>query len=155
VAPERVGQMSMLDILEEMIPDETGAERGIEGIETETEEEIGQGHEIGREEAVAVIEDEIEAETKRSRSRDRKRSKRSRSRSRDRDARRRERREKREGGGDDFRVKEEPADTGYNDQYGNNYDYQGVNIKQEKVEDENGEGGDGHDDNGQDYDAGY
>lgn len=92
---------------------------------------------------------------KRSRSRDRKRSKRSRSRSRDRDARRRERREKREGGGDDFRVKEEPADTGYNDQYGNNYDYQGVNIKQEKVEDENGEGGDGHDDNGQDYDAGY
>merc|ERR1719348_692072 len=90
---------------------------------------------------------------KRSRSRDRKRSKRSRSRSRDRE-RRRERREKREGGGDDFRVKEEPADTGYNDQYGNNYDYQGVNIKQEKVEDENGEAG-GHEGNGEEYDAGY
>lgn len=51
-------------------------------------------------------------------------------------------------------MKEEPADTGYNDQYGNNYDYQGVNIKQEKVEDENGEAG-GHEGNGEEYDAGY
>jgi len=73
---------------------------------------------------------------KRSRSRDRKRSKRSRSRSRE---RRREKREKREGagpeGGDGFQIKEEPADSGYNDQYGN-YDYQGINVKQEKVEGE-------------------
>lgn len=81
-------------------------------------------------------------ERRRSRSRDRKRSKRSRSRSRDRE-RRREKREKREAGGDGdgFRVKEEPADTGYNDQY----DYQGVNVKQEKMEEENGE------ENGADY----
>merc|ERR1712098_53182 len=79
---------------------------------------------------------------RRSRSRDRKRSKRSRSRSRDRE-RRREKREKREAGGDGdgFRVKEEPVDTGYNDQY----DYQGVNVKQEKMEEENGE------ENGADY----
>jgi len=69
---------------------------------------------------------------KRSRSRDRKRSKRSRSRSRE---RRREKRERREGAGaeEGFHVKEEPADSGYNDQYGN-YDYQGINVKQEKVE---------------------
>jgi len=70
---------------------------------------------------------------KRSRSRDRKRSKRSRSRSRE---RRREKRERREGGGDGgdgFQVKEEPADNGYNDQFGS-YDYQGVNVKQEKEE---------------------
>jgi len=71
---------------------------------------------------------------KRSRSRDKKRSKRSRSRSRE---RRREKRERREGagaeGGDGFQVKEEPADSGYNDQYGN-YDYQGINVKQEKEE---------------------
>merc|ERR1712173_498502 len=41
----------------------------------------------------------------------------------------------REGGGaeEGFHVKEEPADSGYNDQYGN-YDYQGINVKQEKVE---------------------
>jgi len=77
---------------------------------------------------------------RRSRSRDRKRSKRSRSRSRDRE-RRREKREKREAGGDGegFRIKEEPADTGYNDQYGNNYDDYGVNVKQEKMEEENGD----------------
>jgi len=69
---------------------------------------------------------------KRSRSRDRKRSKRSRSRSRE---RRREKRERREGAGaeEGFHVKEEPADSGYNDQYGS-YDYQGINVKQEKVE---------------------
>merc|ERR1712066_406573 len=69
---------------------------------------------------------------RRSRSRDRKRSKRSRSRSRE---RRREKRERREGAGaeEGFHVKEEPADSGYNDQYGN-YDYQGINVKQEKVE---------------------
>merc|ERR1719320_1167168 len=68
---------------------------------------------------------------KRSRSRDRKRSKRSRSRSRE---RRREKRERREGAGaeEGFHVKEEPADSGYNDQYGS-YDYQGINVKQEKV----------------------
>jgi len=79
---------------------------------------------------------------RRSRSRDRKRPKRSRSRSRDRDReRRREKREKAERGGEeDFRVKEEPADTGYNDQYGNNFDYEGVNVKQEKLEEENGDG---------------
>eukprot|EP00092_Neocalanus_flemingeri_P008725 GFUD01009396.1.p1 GENE.GFUD01009396.1~~GFUD01009396.1.p1 ORF type:complete len:364 (+),score=125.27 GFUD01009396.1:48-1139(+) len=74
---------------------------------------------------------------KRSRSRDRKRSKRgSRSRSKD---RRREKRERREGagaeGGDGFQIKEEPADSGYNDQYGN-YDNQGINVKQEKMEGE-------------------
>lgn len=74
---------------------------------------------------------------RRSRSRDRKRSKRSRSRDRSRDRdRRRERREKREAEGDGFKIKEEPADTGYNEQF----DYQGVNVKQEKVEDENGGG---------------
>merc|ERR1719245_2544344 len=70
---------------------------------------------------------------RRSRSRDRKpRSRRSRSRSRE---RRREKRERREGAGaeEGFHVKEEPADSGYNDQYGN-YDYQGINVKQEKVE---------------------
>merc|ERR1712198_589389 len=77
---------------------------------------------------------------RRDRSRDRKRSKRSRSRSRDRE-RRCEKREKREAGGDGdgFRIKEEPADTGYNDQYGNNYDDYGVNVKQEKMEEENGD----------------
>jgi len=73
---------------------------------------------------------------KRSRSRDKKRTKRSRSRSRE---RRREKRERREGagpeGGDGFQIKEEPADSGYNDQYGN-YDHQGINVKQEKVEGE-------------------
>lgn len=70
---------------------------------------------------------------KRSRSRDRKRSKRSRSRSRE-----RRRRERREAGpdGEGFKVKEEPTD--YNE--GNNYDYQGVNVKQERPEDgRNGE----------------
>lgn len=65
---------------------------------------------------------------KRSRSRDRKRSKRSRSRSRE-----RRRRERREAGGEDgFKVKEEPAD--YNEG-GNSYDYQGVNVKQERTDD--------------------
>merc|ERR1719205_317497 len=53
---------------------------------------------------------------KRSRSRDRKRSKRSRSKSRDRE-RRREKRERSERGGDEFKVKDEPADTGYEGQY--------------------------------------
>jgi len=84
---------------------------------------------------------------RRSRSRDRKRSKRSRSRSRDRE-RRREKREKAERGGDGaegFRVKEEPADTGYN-----SYDYQGVNVKQEKLEEENGDGANHANDGGQD-----
>ena len=83
---------------------------------------------------------------RRSRSRDRKRSKRSRSRSRDRE-RRREKREKAERGGDgaEFRVKEEPADTGYN-----SYDYQGVNVKQEKLEEENGDGANHANDGGQD-----
>merc|ERR1711892_848707 len=75
-----------------------------------------------------------ETRRKRSRSRDKKRSKRSRSRSRE---RRREKRERREGagaeGGDGFQIKEDPADSGYNDQYGN-YDYQGINVKQEKEE---------------------
>jgi len=63
VAPGRVGQMSMSDILEEMIPDEKGAEieRGIEG--TEIGEEIGLGHVTGREEAVVVIADVTEAGT--------------------------------------------------------------------------------------------
>ena len=83
---------------------------------------------------------------RRSRSRDRKRNKRSRSRSRDRE-RRREKRDKAERGGggegDGFRVKEEPADSGYNDQYGNSFDYEGVNVKQEKLEEENGSGGGG------------
>lgn len=67
-------------------------------------------------------------ERKRSRSggERRKRSKRSRSRSRER--RRRERREA--GIPDEFKVKEEPAD--YNE--GGNYDYQGVNVKQERVD---------------------
>merc|ERR1712107_373492 len=78
---------------------------------------------------------------RRSRSRDRKRSKRSRSRDRD---RRRERREKREAEGDGFKIKEEPADNGYNDQYEN----QGVYVKQEKMEDEAG-AVDGVQDNGQ------
>ena len=90
---------------------------------------------------------------RRSRSRDRKRNKRSRSRSRDRE-RRREKREKAERGGgggeaDGFRVKEEPADSGYNDQYGNSYDYQGVNVKQEKLEEENGGGANGSNHDGQ------
>ena len=91
---------------------------------------------------------------RRSRSRDRKRSKRSRSRSRDRE-RRRERRDKAERGGgaggegDGFRVKEEPADSGYNDQYGNSFDYQGVNVKQEKLEEENGEAANGSNHDGQ------
>jgi len=82
---------------------------------------------------------------RRSRSRDRKRSKRSRSRDRSRDRdRRRERREKREAEGDGFKIKEEPADNGYNDQYEN----QGVYVKQEKMEDEAG-AEDGGQDNGQ------
>ena len=68
---------------------------------------------------------------KRSRSRDRKRSKRSRSKSRDRE-RRREKRERSERGGEDFKVKDEPADTGYDAQYDN----QGVYVKQEKLEEE-------------------
>jgi len=67
---------------------------------------------------------------KRSRSRDKKRSKRSRSKSRER--RRRERREAGGEGGDGFKVKEEPAD--YNEG-GNSYDYQGVNVKQERTDD--------------------
>merc|ERR1719210_1213097 len=82
---------------------------------------------------------------RRDRSRDRKRSKRSRSRDRSRDRdRRRERREKREAEGDGFKIKEEPADNGYNDQYEN----QGVYVKQEKMEDEAG-AEDGGQDNGQ------
>jgi len=91
---------------------------------------------------------------RRSRSRDRKRSKRSRSRSRDRE-RRREKRDRAERGGgaggegDGFRVKEEPADSGYNDQYGNSFDYQGVNVKQEKLEEENGEAANGSNHDGQ------
>ena len=68
--------------------------------------------------------------------------------SRDRE-RRREKREKAErgGDGDGFRVKEEPADTGYN-----SYDYQGVNVKQEKLEEENGDGGN-HANHGAEYDG--
>jgi len=66
---------------------------------------------------------------KRSRSRDRKRSKRSRSRSRDR------RRRERENGGDEVNVKEEPQDSGY-DQQVNNMDFTAVNVKQEKEEGE-------------------
>merc|ERR1719317_312639 len=67
--------------------------------------------------------------------RDRDGDRRRRSRSRSRDKRRREKRERREGAGaeEGFHVKEEPADSGYNDQYGS-YDYQGINVKQEKVE---------------------
>ena len=71
---------------------------------------------------------------KRSRSRDRKRSKRSRSKSRDRE-RRREKRERSERGGEDFKVKDKPADTGYDAQYDN----QGVYVKQEKLEEETGQ----------------
>ena len=42
-------------------------------------------------------------------------------------------------------MKEEPADTGYNEQFD---EYQGVNVKQEKIEDENGA-------QNEEYDAGY
>jgi len=76
---------------------------------------------------------------KRSRSRDRKRSKRSRSRSRE-----RRRRERREGAGPEegaFKVKDEPAeykdeqdDGGYNE-----YQLQGVNVKQEEEAGTNGQ----------------
>jgi U1 small nuclear ribonucleoprotein len=69
---------------------------------------------------------------KRSRSRDRKRSKRSRSRSRE-----RRRRERENGGGDEVNVKEEPEDTGYDQQQAGNPNFADVAVKQEK---EDGEG---------------
>jgi len=67
---------------------------------------------------------------KRSRSRDKKRSKRSRSRSRE-----RRRRERENGGGDEVNVKEEPEDTGYDQQLGN-VNFSEVNVKQEKEDTE-------------------
>ncbi|XP_023342083.1 U1 small nuclear ribonucleoprotein 70 kDa [Eurytemora carolleeae] len=67
---------------------------------------------------------------KRSRSRDKKRSKRSRSRSRE-----RRRRERENGGGDEVNVKEEPEDTGYDQQIGN-VNFSEVNVKQEKEDTE-------------------
>jgi len=69
-------------------------------------------------------------ERKRSRSRDRKRDRRDRSRSRER--RREYKRERKDDSHGDYpRIKEEPADAGYGE---GNYDYQGVNVKQEKEE---------------------
>lgn len=74
---------------------------------------------------------------KRSRSRDRKRNKRSRSRSRDRRRGRGGDRPENGGGpgnGDEFNVKDEPEDTGYDKQLSNNtnMDFSNVNVKQEK-----------------------
>lgn len=69
-------------------------------------------------------------ERKRSKSRDRKRSKKSRSRSRER------RRKERENGGEEVAVKEEPEDTGYDQQVANSADYSGAQVKQEKEDGE-------------------
>jgi len=115
------------------------------GIETETGivtgDETDQGQETGNEEAEVAIEDAIEAEIGEGAAAETEREARDRAAVVAIEKGDGKKREKREAGGDGegFRIKEEPADTGYNDQYGNNYDDYGVNVKQEKMEEENGD----------------